>query len=350
MLTSNRLLRKETPMKLFSTIAISLICCAIGHSASGQSKFRGIPAEHHVFAPADGVTTRDVTFYSDGTACWARVFFPKGYDVKGKTPAIVVAHGWTGFHDSLLKYGNCFADAGFVAMVIDYRGWGNSDGFVSMVDRVKTTDDKRFTEATTKVQIKRTRLVPLKQVDDIRAAISFIQGEPGVDPARIGLWGSSFAGGHVLTVASQDPRVRAVVSQVSAIAGNGMPEGPLPMTDAETKDAIQAARTGQGGQFETGFTTPRFVDQETGRLSKEYRPFHSVKNIPETVAVLFLLAGNEELIDNSKAGKAAYELLRGPKKLVEYPGIGHFDIYIEDNFPKASGEAVNWYKEHLAAK
>jgi len=335
--------------RFWSAFLMAFVCLTVTHPVEAQSKFRGIPPEHHVFTLGDGVVAREATFYSDGTACWATVFLPKGFDTAGKTPAIVIAHGWTGTHDSLLKYGNRFAENGFVSMVIDYRGWGESDGFVSMVDRVKTTDDTRFTETNTKVKITRTRLVPQKQVDDIRAAISYIQGEPGVDPAQIGLWGSSFAGGHVLSVAAIDPRVRAVVSQVPGIAGNGTPEGPLPMTGAEQQDAIKMARTGQGGQFETGFTTPRFVDQETGRLVKEYRPFHAVKNIPETVAVLFLLAGNEELIDNAKAGKAAYELVRGPKKLVEYPGIGHFDIYIEDNFEKGSMEAVNWYKAHLAA-
>ena len=334
-------------MKFTRTVlaAIALVTCA---AASAQSKYNGIPKEHHVFTPAEGVTTKDATFYSDGVACWARVLYPKGFDASGKTPAIVVAHGWTGTSDSLLKYGNAFAGAGFVAMVIDYRGWGNSDGFVSMVDRVKTTDDTRFTEATTKVKITRTRLVPWKQVDDIRNAISYIQGEPGVDPDRIGLWGSSYAGGHVLTVSSMDPRVRAVVSQVTGLNGNGLPEGPLPMTEAETEDAIQRARTGQGGEFRTGFSTPRMVDLETARLSKEYRPYQYVKNIPDTVAVLFLLVENEELINNERAGKAAFELLRGPKKLIEYPGIGHFDIYIEENFPKASGEAIAWYEEHLA--
>ena len=74
-----------------------------------------------------------------------------------------------------------------------------------------------------------------------------------------------------------------------------------------------------------------------------------VKHIPETVAVLFLLAGNEELINNDKAGKAAYEVLKGPKKLVVYPGIGHFDIYIEEHFEEASNEAADWLLKHLSA-
>jgi len=329
------------------TPLLALVLLVFACAATAQSKFSGIPPQHHQYTLGEGVDERDITYYSDGVACWGRIYFPKGFDTNGATPAVVVSHGWTGTHHSLLKYGNHFAKAGLVALVIDYRGWGNSDGFVTMMDRVKTEDDTRFTEAETKVQIKRTRLAPLKQVEDIRNAISYIQGEPGVDASRIGLWGSSYAGGHVLSVAAQDARVSAIVSQVTGLNGMGMSEGPLPMSEAETKDAILRARAGQGGEFRTGFSTPRMVDAETGRLAKEYRPYHAVKHIPESVAVLFLLAGNEELINNERAGKAAYELVKGPKKLVEYPDIGHFDIYIEGNFDKAAGEAANWYRTHL---
>jgi dienelactone hydrolase len=315
--------------------------------ASGQSKFRGIPAEHRKYVLADGVTQRDVTFYSDGTACFARLFFPKGFSTQHKTPGIVVSQGWAGISETIFKYGNRFAERGLVAMCIDYRGWGNSDGFVSMIERVNTNDERRMTEAQTRVRVTRTRLLPMKQVDDIRSAISYLQGEPGVDATRIGIWGSSYAGGHVLAVAACDPRVKAVVSQVSGINGYGTPEGPLPMTEADMADAIQRARSGQGAEFKTGFSQPRNVDVETQRAAKEYRPFHAVKHIPEDVAVLFLLAGNEELINNDRAGKAAYEQLKGPKKLVVYPGIGHFDIYIEENFERASNEAADWFVMHL---
>jgi len=40
---------------------------------------------------------------------------------------------------------------------------------------------------------------------------------PDVDPDRLALHGTSFAGGHVLRIASYDRRVKAVVAQVPAI-------------------------------------------------------------------------------------------------------------------------------------
>ncbi|MEX0978253.1 MAG: CocE/NonD family hydrolase [Pirellulales bacterium] len=332
------------PAALVSSCLILLVLVA---PASAQSKFRGIPPEHRKYVLADGVTERDVTYYSDGTACFARLFFPKDFSTEHKTPGVVVSQGWAGISETIVKYGNRFAERGLVAMCIDYRGWGNSDGFVSMIDRVTTADEQRITELPTKVRITRTRLLPMKQVDDIRSAISYLQGEPGVDAKRIGLWGSSYAGGHVLAVAACDPRVRAIVSQVSGINGYNSPEGPLPMSEAEIADAVNRARSGQGAEFKTGFSQPRYVDVETQRAAKEYRPLHLVKHISDDVAVLFLLAGKEELINNDRAGKAAYEQIKGPKKLVVYPDIGHFDIYIEENFERASNEAADWFVKHL---
>lgn len=315
-------------------------------TAFAQSKYRGIPPEHRRYVLADGVTEKDVTFYSDGVACGARVFFPDGFDPEKKTPAIVLAHGWTGTAESLLKYANRFAARGYVAMGIDYRGWGASDGFVSTIKRSKTGDATRFTETEAKILIKRTRLIPWKQVEDIRNAISYIQGEPGVDRNRIGLWGSSYAGGHVLTVASLDSRVSTVVSQVPGI--NGRPEGPIRLSDAWLQDAIRRARTGQGAEFRTGYSQPRMVDVETQQKAAEYRPMHRVEYIPEHVAVLFQIAENEELINNERSARRAFSLLKGERKnLIEYSGIGHFDIYIEDHFERAVTDAADWFDQHL---
>ncbi|MBV8346229.1 MAG: alpha/beta hydrolase [Mycolicibacterium sp.] len=64
-------------------------------------------------------------------------------------------------------------------------------------------------------------------------------------------------------------------------------------------------------------------------------------------AALFVLAGNDGLIDNSKNGQLAYERVQGPKKLVVIPGITHFQIYGPYR-EQAIQLAVGWFKEHLA--
>src|SRR5579864_9816095 len=48
---------------------------------------------------------------------------------------------------------------------------------------------------------------------------SYASTLPEVDPARIGIWGSSYSGGHVLVVAAIDRRVKCVVSQVPLVSG-----------------------------------------------------------------------------------------------------------------------------------
>ena len=65
----------------------------------------------------------------------------------------------------------------------------------------------------------RQEVDPIAQIRDYRDAITFAETLPGTDPARIGVWGSSYSGGHVLIVAAIDRRVKCVVSQVPMVSG-----------------------------------------------------------------------------------------------------------------------------------
>ncbi len=94
----------------------------------------------------------------------------------------------------LAAFAERFQAAGFVVLVFDYRHLGSSDG-----------DD-------------RGRIVPQEQHDDLRAAIGFVASLPDVDLARIGVWGTSYSGGHAMFVGMIDPRVKAIVAQAPAMA------------------------------------------------------------------------------------------------------------------------------------
>jgi uncharacterized protein len=323
--------------------------------ASGQDKKikTGLTKEDWAYKLADGVTSKEVTYYSDGVACYAKIFFPKGFAAAGKTPGIVLGQGWAGTHFSIEKYAARFAERGLVAMAIDYRGWGSSDGFISQAqgtvskgDVEPTRDDKRITNIKADIVLKRTRLMPMKQVEDYRNAISYLQGEAGVDPERIGVWGSSFAGSNVIVTAALDSRVKAVVGQVPAISGKDSAVGPVPLRGRLLEDAIKRARTGQGGEFETGFSARRMVDVETNQMIAEYRPFQYLKAVGDR-PVLLIPAEKDELINNRANAYAAMEVLTGPKKLIEVPGITHFEMYINEAFEISSNAAANWFREHL---
>jgi uncharacterized protein len=335
---------------LFLGAALAL---AIPVSAQEKKPVKtGLTPADWAYTLADGVVRRESVYYSDDVACFAVVFLPKDHSTADKTAAVVLAHGWAGTHNSIEKYGARLAERGLVAMVIDYRGWGRSDGFVTLADRdllarPRNVDDVRFARSKADVVVKRTRLIPMKQVEDIRNAISYLQGEPGVDPERIGLWGSSFAGGNSIVVAALDARVKAASVQVPAISGKNAPAGAAPLTGRLLEDAIRRARTGQGGELTTGFSTKRNVDVETSQAAAEYRPFRYLKDVGDR-PVQFIVAANEELFSNKDNAYAASEVLTGPTKVIEVPDTTHFEMYVDDAFEVSSNAAADWFLEHLS--
>ncbi|MGD2133995.1 MAG: dienelactone hydrolase family protein, partial [Maricaulaceae bacterium] len=238
--------------------------------ATGRPLKTGLTVEDYAYEMPEGVTTSEVVYYSDGIACYAKIFFPADFDPEAEpgVPAVVMGQGWAGSHISIEKYGARFAEHGLVAMTIDYRGWGFSDGYPTVISLVDigggiARDESRHEVVEAEVWERRTRLLPRDQQDDYRAAISYIQGEPGVDPDRIGVWGSSFAGGNSVAVAGQDARVKAIAIQVPSVTGD--PEGlePVNLGGPLLADSIRRARTGSGGEAWTGFSAPRLIDFET---------------------------------------------------------------------------------------
>ncbi len=335
-----------------SAAVLLLTVSAFAQSNPEQKKPKtGLWPEDWKYTLADGVAAKEVTYYSDGTACFARIFFPKGFVAQGKTAGVVLGQGWAGTHFSIEKYGARFAERGLVAMVIDYRGWGMSDGFVSATGPNRVggdyhRDDTRFTETKADVVFKRTRLLPLKQVEDYRNAISYLQGEPGVDPDRIGVWGSSYAGGNSIVVAATDARVKAISIQVPAVGSKAAPAPPYKLQGKALEDAIKRARTGQGAEYETGFSFRRKVDLETQQAVAEYNPMTYIPQIGNR-PVLFIVAEKDELINNQRSGHTAYEMLTGPKDYIEVPGVTHFEMYVGEAFERSSNAAAAWFVKYL---
>jgi uncharacterized protein len=327
------------------------------HPAAGRPIKGGLTAEDYKYTLVEGVTPKEIAYYSDGIACYAKIFFPKGFDAAAKpgTPAVVLGQGWAGTHVSIEKYGARLAEHGLVAMVIDYRGWGNSDGYPRLVSPVnlgggmERDENRHQVVRNATVWIKRTRLLARDQQEDYRNAISYIQGEPGVDASRIGVWGSSFAGGNSVAVAGQDARVKAIVVQIPGIGGNPNGTAPMELQGAMLEDAISRARTGQGNEMWTGFSRQLLVDYEQVVLNRENNTMQWAKNIGQR-PFMVIVAEHEELINNERSGKAALEFATGPKEYVVVPGITHFEMYSGEPFEISSGAAVRWFTTHLGVK
>jgi len=241
--------------------------------------------EYHL---AEGVRTRQVTFYVDGgVPLYGKLFLPKGFTPTGKYPAVVVGHGINALSIGIEKFASRFAERGLVAMAIDYQSYGFSGSGsddLRLLDADPTTDAAAVTEAERRLIVKRTNLNNVHEVADFRAAVSFLQGEPGVDPDRIGIWGSSNGGAIVMAVAAVDARVKAVVSQVSA--PRPVARGPVPVAANLLQDAIARVRTGQGGEVDGGFSFRSKIDAWSNQRNRDVRPGTTLDQIRPTTAVL----------------------------------------------------------------
>lgn len=148
------------------------------------------------------VLTSQLTFNSGGERCAADLYLPEGID---RPPIVVMGHGLGALKDFRIPaFAERFVERGLAVFAFDYRHWGGSTGEP------------------------RQLLSPTKQLEDWMAALAFVRGLEQVDGSRLGIWGSSFGGAHVIHVAAQDHGVSAVVAQVlaadtlSAVRGFGM--------------------------------------------------------------------------------------------------------------------------------
>ena len=107
-----------------------------------------------------------------------------------------MAHGFGAVRAlRLYAYAEEFATAGYAVAVFDYRGFGDSAG------KPRQLLDVRM------------------QHQDWRAALAYARTLPGIDADQVVGWGTSFAGGHVISLAGQGESLAAIIAQVPHVSG-----------------------------------------------------------------------------------------------------------------------------------
>ncbi|MGB7363340.1 MAG: alpha/beta hydrolase [Rhodococcus sp. (in: high G+C Gram-positive bacteria)] len=284
-------------------------------------------------------------------------FFSKGLEMSGvhysaagdgPRPVLVMALGFGCTQDAILpEVAPRFTEAGFDVFTFDYRYFGASAGV-----------PRNFID------------IP-SQLEDWRAAVDAAKNLPGVDRDRVGMWGTSFAGGHVLQIGSENiPGVRAVIAQAPHVNGIAtVATIPVPilaqLTALGTADAA-GSLIGQppiylptAGEPGTVAMLPQpgaldgykrvvgadFDNRTTARTALEV-PFYS----PDLVAALsksptFIATGDTDNIVSSPAARALADRMGAEGR--GYPG-GHFDVYPGGvAYPQLILDQIAFLQNHL---
>lgn len=295
--------------------------------------------------PSDNVESKSVTIWSDGTRLAGDLFWPKDREQGEKLPVIVLCHGWGGVKSHLNRtYAPFFASHGYVVLTFDYRGWGESDSrLVIQGDMPEPGDDGMV---TVKARAIRELVDPFDQLEDIRNAINFVEGEEMVDSDRIGIWGTSFGGGLVLMTAVMDPRVDCVVSQVGAMDARQSAEETYGSLEEAHKKEIARSR-GEAPPVPQGEDTVEGL-RGTPHVTRfaRYAPVEHADELD--VPILLIDAENEELFDRMEHSKKVYDIVKDnvPAKYHVEPGITHYGIYTE-RYQQGRQLALDWFNEHL---
>jgi uncharacterized protein len=318
-----------------SSVCLVLVVLALKSAATPQA-----------FAPApipDDVAFRNVDIYSEGTRMAGDVYAAKANAGK-RLPTIVMAHGWGGTKAGFRPEAIAFAQAGYLVVAFDYRGWGESDSRVVLVSKREPAEhpNNRF---TAEVQEVREVVAPLDMVVDWLNAINWAATDPQCDAARVGLWGSSLSGGLVVSVAELDPRVKALHSQVPSLDGRWTLS---PQERATTeKEAGERARGELGYPPPRANTVQRLIGAPIRFQFAAWFPVEYVDRVP-AVAMQFVVAEKEELMDNKDNGLLAYQRAKGPKNLVTIPEITHYGVYMVPSArQKARDLAIVWFDRYL---
>jgi dienelactone hydrolase len=284
-----------------------------------------------------------VRIWSNGVALDSDIYRPKGLGGDRRVPAVVLSHGWGGSKASGERYAAKFAAAGMVSLCFTHGGWGSSGSRVVLAGDAPALDDDN--EGIANVRVIRELLDPLEWLQNFRCAIDYIEGEPNVDPSRIGAWGTSFGGGVAMHTAANDDRIKVLAVQVASLSvrSDALVERGKQRAIDMARGRIASVPQGiDGDLFPRLAGTPHLarllqfdVTKEAGKLR---------------IPTLMLDAEHEEFFDVAENCGKAYAVLKAqgavPLRYQVVQDIDHYGIYF-GGFEEGSDAALGWFSRYL---
>ena len=291
------------------------------------------------------VTRTDFT--SRETRCAADLYLPEGVD---KPPVIVMAHGFGAERSARLPaFAERFMASGYAVLLFDYRSFGDSDGEP------------------------RQLVSPRRHLQDWRAAIALARSLPAVDNARLVLWGTSFSGGHVVRLASEDSGVRAIIAQVPFTSGLGLagqysfPDS-LRMTLAGLRDLVASALSANPvcypvvapagelaimntpecyhGYLQLFEPDSRWENRVPARIALQMPIYNPAWRAGSVRCPALVVAGRDDSLIPARSVRAMAERMA----LGEYRElpVGHFEPYVGEVFEQNIALQLDFLSRHLS--
>ena len=297
-------------------------------------------------AKSTSYTRHDVRFTSGDAECAAWLYLPVGVSAP---PVAILGHGLGATREMRLDaYGERFAQAGIAALVFTYRHFGDSGGQPRQLLSIK------------------------RQLADWDAAIEHVKGRTDVDATRLAVWGSSFGGGHAITVASRHPELLAAVSQCPftdglasaralgpraslkllpyvardlAARARGTDPVTLPLAGPPGSVALMNAPDALPGYLALIPPGLDFVNEAAARVVPTitaYRPGRAAKNV--TMPILFCVSNHDTVTPPEQTLRYARTAPHGEIKTYD---AGHFAFYLGEPFEQIVADQIEFLTRHL---
>jgi uncharacterized protein len=291
-------------------------------------------------------TRHDVSFASGEDTCAAWLYLPEGV---APPPVVILGHGLGGTREMRLDaFAERFAQAGIAALAFTYRHFGDSGGQPRQLLSIK------------------------RQLADWDAAIAWVKAQRDIDVTRIAVWGSSFGGGHSITVASRHPELRAAVAQCPFTDGlaSALALGPtaavkvLPSVARDIASIVLrrppemiplAGRPGSLALMNAPDALPgyeallpndaSFRNEVAARVAPTimaYRPGRATKKIK--IPILFCVSNTDTV---TPPVQTIYYARMAPLGEIRRYDAGHFDFYLGEPFEELVRDQVEFLTRQL---
>ncbi|MFD4605906.1 alpha/beta hydrolase [Streptomyces sp. NPDC058464] len=292
------------------------------------------------------VIRQNVTFPSGDSACAGWLYLPTGVTAP---PVVVLGHGLGATREMRLDaFAERFAQAGIAALAFTYRHFGDSGGRPRQLLSIK------------------------RQLTDWDSALAYVKSRHDVDRARVAVWGSSFGGGHAITVAARHPELRAAVAQcpftdglASALAlgpvaslkvtpvlardlaarVRGKAPAMVPIAAAPGSPALMNAPDALPGYEALQPAGTTFRNEVAARVIPSiaaYRPGRAAKKV--TIPILFCVSNTDSVTPPAQTLRYARTAPLGEIKRYD---AGHFDFYTGETFEALVHDQIEFLSRRL---